>query len=394
MPLQQSERRPRSYHLEREDDRFNQASYPSNAWEREPSYPTNSQSYPVPEFVKGEQINIRGQKERSKSDRRYTESPEIILREEQEEIRKREERSTKELRRELGEQSSIDDKRVWGRGPSGRKRDSRPYLRYTKRSDQQRRSEVVRDAEPPSESHLPQTRAESAAMKDGIELQRIISDYREKEEAREKSSKITAEKLAEIALSTRSRSKSRSEAQSPRRISRSLVVRSAFGDGTMPPRRSSTSSTDAFISRSPSRRSTYEYPTIDTIVEHEQWRGDGRIEVSMPEPFRRVVELEDSPPRRRVERTPSYGNPGRSILKASVRTDLNPDEAGEDSPSDVYPSEEESEVYPSSDSSSGSSDQERGGDAQELQPTSSTRRSPAGLDRRVSGGSSFWRNHC
>ncbi|KAK5114248.1 hypothetical protein LTR85_010313 [Meristemomyces frigidus] len=118
------------------------------------------------------------------------------------------------------------------------------------------------------------TEAERAAYDwEKIEKEKVGLKHEAREHetgsARHRGGNLTAQKIAEMAVASRSRSHSRSHARvkfEPRDRTRTLETK-----GELPTslRHVSGGAATAFVPRSPSRRPTYEYPQVGTIMEEE-----------------------------------------------------------------------------------------------------------------------------
>ena len=200
---------------------------------------------------------------------------------------------------------------------------------------------------------------------------RTIRDFKERESGFKGETKVTARKLAALALRSRSHSRSRSKAPSVSSVS---VTERRH---QLSPTRSTKlpmEPAQTYSRVSKSQPQAFEYHNIDAVARRREWQD------SENSPYKyetvSVGGRDNSRSRHGVRSSTLDTLPGRSILKTGENSRLE-EEISDDSISDVYPDEEDSE-----DSSTESSESDIESDRQR-RPATSGGTSELGLDRTV-----------
>lgn len=200
---------------------------------------------------------------------------------------------------------------------------------------------------------------------------RTIKDFKERESGLKSETKVSAKRLAALALRSRSHSRSRSKA--PSVASASVADRRS----QLSPTRSTRlplESANKYSRASKSQPQAFEYHNIDAVIRRREWQD------SENSPYKYETGSaggrDNSRLRRGVRSSTLDTLPGRGILKTGENSRLE-EELSDDSISDVYPEEGDSE-----DSSTESSESDIESDRQHRRATSGGT-SELGLDRTV-----------
>ncbi|RMY30494.1 hypothetical protein D0866_07963 [Hortaea werneckii] len=200
---------------------------------------------------------------------------------------------------------------------------------------------------------------------------RTIKDFKEKEIGFKGEAKVTAKRLAALALRSRSHSRSRSKAPS---VSSASVTERRRQLSPTRSTRLPMEPAQAYRPASKSQPQAFEYHNIDAVIRRREWQ-DSENSSYKYEPG--LAGGRDNSRSRRGKRSSTLDTlPGRGILKTGENSRLE-EEISDDSISDVYPDEEDSE-----DSSTESSESDIESDRQH-QPANSGGTSELGLDRRI-----------
>ncbi|RMY12731.1 hypothetical protein D0867_07671 [Hortaea werneckii] len=235
----------------------------------------------------------------------------------------------------------------------------------TEMDDNQRRSRDL-EAEAKEEKDGEERRQKAQVEADVL---RTIKDFKERESGFKGETKVTAKRLAALALRSRSHSRSRFKAPSVR--SASVTERRR----QLSPTRSTRlpmKSAQTYSGASKSQPQAFEYHKIDAVIGRREWQD------SENSPYKYGTGLaggRDNSRSRRGKRSSTLDTlPGRGILKTGENSRLE-EEISDDSISDVYPDEEDSE-----DSSIESSESDVESDRQH-RPANPGGTSELGLDR-------------
>ncbi|GAB1740129.1 hypothetical protein NU219Hw_g5046t1 [Hortaea werneckii] len=198
---------------------------------------------------------------------------------------------------------------------------------------------------------------------------RTIKDFKERESGLKSETKVSAKRLAALALRSRSHSRSRSKA--PSVASASVADRRS----QLSPTRSTRlpmKSANTYSRASKSQPQAFEYHNIDAVIRRREWQD------SENSPYKygtgSAGGRDDSRLRGGVRSSTLDTLPGRGILKTGENSRLE-EEISDDSISDVYPDEGDSE-----DTSTESSESDIEGDRQH-RPSTSGGTSELELDR-------------
>ncbi|KAI7337573.1 hypothetical protein KC315_g2217 [Hortaea werneckii] len=199
--------------------------------------------------------------------------------------------------------------------------------------DKDKRSRNL-EAEEKEEKEIEERRHKTEVEADVL---RTIKDFKERESSFKGDTKVTAKRLAALAMRSRSRSRSRSKA--PSISSASVAERRSLQSPTkstrMPMRSAQTHTRTAR-----SQPQTFEHNSIDAVVQRRKWQD------SENSPYKYGTELaggrDNSRFRRGVRSSTLDTLPGRSILKTG-ENNRSGEEVSEDSISDVFTDSEDSE---------------------------------------------------
>ncbi|KAI7228021.1 hypothetical protein KC330_g8116 [Hortaea werneckii] len=231
--------------------------------------------------------------------------------------------------------------------------------------DNQRRSRDL-EAKAKEEKDGEERRQKAQAEADVL---RTIKDFKERESGLKGETKVTAKRLAALALRSRSHSRSRSKAPS---VSSASVTERRRQLSPTRSTRLPTESAQTYSRASKSQPQAFEYHNIDAVIGRREWQ----------DPENSPYKHETGSAGGRDNSRSWHGKrsstldtlPGRGILKTGENSRLE-EEVSDDSISDVYPDDEDSE-----DSSTESSESDIESDPQH-RPANSGGTSELGLDR-------------
>ncbi|KAK4540626.1 hypothetical protein LTR36_009057 [Oleoguttula mirabilis] len=348
--------RPPSPDFYREEEWYQPPPPPAPFQPRTPGYDVND-----PSAVPQDRTHPRSRSEPRLYDARYGSTS------------KTEEKGQRQLRREKEAEARRDSMRRQRQMP-------------TKEEERQHSVELqLREEEAAMESY--------AHKREEQEFKRVIQEYKEKKEARRRGGGLTAEKIADMALASRSRSRSRSRAQVDRNPSDRAW--GAEVGRERPPLPLVLGSAD--FPRPPLRRPTYKYPQIGTILENKVENVEladryERREASssfIGGDSARIIQVRASSTRQPPARGSTDSYSGRGILKPSDTSQWSSQgtnggrtsaprqaQAEDDSPSELYPSEDSG-----SDTDSDDTDDSAPGRTQSDRRRGSREGSLLGLDR-------------